>query len=368
MMKTKQALGAVVFLCVASVVGLLWWRRHEEHRAQGPPVTAEELIRLQHLVESDRAETERAVRAYSPSMEGNLDDHSVDAAGLLGQLPAVAQVDIPSLAAAPTRRIVHLRDWHFVPKDLYALDLSSVRRNLTNEDIDLLHSRLLLEVEAVQLDQMAVLRCLVRHHGLRRVFAEGLTSKDLANYKDKIAVLKNMEEKDVPRFRQQLDEVRELKRSMAAAGREKSERYEQADAIEKQVAEMLHQHQHRLLEVGAAGRMLIAGEIEDVLPLDDADLMDQARANTKVTCPACGSAARLEGTVERISKPIYDDGEFYVKNVVLANRLECKACGLVLADIDELHTAEIEPHFEYNEFTDLHEYHEPDFGQEYDNM
>jgi hypothetical protein len=89
---------------------------------------------------------------------------------------------------------------------------------------------------------------------------------------------------------------------------------------------------------------------------------------TKAVCPACESWARLHGTVERVSRPIYDDGELFVKNVVLANRMECKACGLVLADIDELHTAEIEPHFEYNEITDLHEYHEPDFGEEYNNM
>ena len=51
-----------------------------------------------------------------------------------------------------------------------------------------------------------------------------------------------------------------------------------------------------------------------------------------------------------------------------ANRLECKACGLILADIDELHAAEIEPHFEFNEMTELHEFQEPDFGPEYNNM
>jgi hypothetical protein len=93
-----------------------------------------------------------------------------------------------------------------------------------------------------------------------------------------------------------------------------------------------------------------------------------SRTQTKVNCPACTSWARLQGTVERVSRPIYDGGELYVKNVVMANRMECKACGLVLADIDELHIAEIEPHFEYNEVTDLHDYHESDFGQEYDNM
>jgi hypothetical protein len=89
---------------------------------------------------------------------------------------------------------------------------------------------------------------------------------------------------------------------------------------------------------------------------------------TKIKCPACKSWARLQGTIERVSKPIYEDGDLFVKNVVLANRLECKACGLVLSDIDELHIAEVEPHFEYHETTDLHEYHEADLGSEYDNM
>ena len=89
---------------------------------------------------------------------------------------------------------------------------------------------------------------------------------------------------------------------------------------------------------------------------------------TRIKCPACESWARIKGAVERISKPIYNEGELFVKNVVLANRLECKACGLVLADIDELHIAEIEPHFEFNEVTELHDYHEADFGPEYDNM
>jgi hypothetical protein len=39
---------------------------------------------------------------------------------------------------------------------------------------------------------------------------------------------------------------------------------------------MIEQHQLRLLELGAAGRLLIAGEIEEVLPLDDDDLLDRA--------------------------------------------------------------------------------------------
>jgi hypothetical protein len=55
---------------------------------------------------------------------------------------------------------------------------------------------------------------------------------------------------------------------------------------------------------------------------------------TRIKCPACESCSRLQGFIERVSKPVYDGDELLVKNVVLANRLVCNACGLVLADID----------------------------------
>jgi hypothetical protein len=44
------------------------------------------------------------------------------------------------------------------------------------------YRRLLQEVELVQLDQERLLRALVRHHGLRRLLAEGLTPEGVANF------------------------------------------------------------------------------------------------------------------------------------------------------------------------------------------
>ena len=52
---------------------------------------------------------------------------------------------------------------------------------------------LLLEVEIVQIEQMAFLRCLIKHHSLRRIYAEGLTPQGLSNYHEKIGVLRDME-------------------------------------------------------------------------------------------------------------------------------------------------------------------------------
>jgi hypothetical protein len=73
-----------------------------------------------------------------------------------------------------------------------------------------------------------------------------------------------MERTQIGVLHQQLAEARELK----------------AKQIEVEVSELLDQHRVRLLELGAPGRLLISDEIEDVLPLDDADLLDSAKPVT----------------------------------------------------------------------------------------
>jgi hypothetical protein len=50
--------------------------------------------------------------------------------------------------------------------------------------------------------------------------------------------------------------------------------------MEKQIEEMMEQHRCELLRVGAACRLLLTGDLEAVLPLDDASLLDAARPVT----------------------------------------------------------------------------------------
>jgi hypothetical protein len=181
-------------------------------------------------------------------------------------------------ADKPTHRIVHLRDWHFVPKDSYAIDMKDATgKELTTEEIDRLHEELLLEVEAVQLEQMALLRCLIKHHGLKRIFSEGLASKDQPDYRKRIAVLGNMERNLIIELRKQLADVREIMNGMEP----KSDRHEKAKKIESEITTgMIDKHKVQLLEIGAPGRLLIAGDIEEVLPLEDADLLEKANPIT----------------------------------------------------------------------------------------
>jgi hypothetical protein len=73
---------------------------------------------------------------------------------------------------------------------------------------------------------------------------------------------------------EQLEDVRQMTATAKGDGLQK------AQAIEKEIAGLLDQHRLDMLELGSPGRLLIAKEIEEVLPLDDADLLDQAKPVT----------------------------------------------------------------------------------------
>jgi hypothetical protein len=81
------------------------------------------------------------------------------------------------------------------------------------------------------------------------------------------------------------------------------DREAKAKAVEAELVGMLDQHKHRLLEMGASGRLLITGELEEVLPLDNADLLEQAKPITpegKVQMDPVKLTARREGQVRAV--------------------------------------------------------------------
>jgi hypothetical protein len=262
---------------LAGFVALAWLYSNRPSGSPPSTKTEDRIPKLAKLVADLEEESSQAVNNYQPKTQARIDNLGISVDDLLRQLPGVAQVEVGVREEKPTCRIIHLRDWHFVPKELYALDLKNATgRELSKDEIDRLHRELLLEVEAVQLEQMALLRCLIKHHGLKRICCEGLTANDLPNYKEKIAVLKDMEEKQIRELRRQLADVREIQKRADP----KSVRHDQAKKIEAEITDMIDQHRLRLLELGAPGRLLIAGDIEEVLPLDDADLLDSAKPVT----------------------------------------------------------------------------------------
>jgi hypothetical protein len=239
---------------------------------EGQP-TEGRLSRLQVQVERQREASAKAAADYAPKVRGRLDDLTPPVADLLRQVPGVVEVEALVSPAKPTRRIVHLRDWHFVPEDLFALDLGrSAGKPLSDAEVKGRYRELLLEVELVQLEQAALLKCLARHHGLRRVLFEGLTPGEVKPYREKVAELRETG----PALREQLAEAQRLLKGMAEAGKQQSERYAKALALEEVLA-LLAEHRLDVLRLGAPGQLLAAGGVEAVLPLDDSGLLDAAK-------------------------------------------------------------------------------------------
>jgi hypothetical protein len=274
----RRGTAVLVLAILAGSVGLAVLLYGNRQNDSPPPIKTEDRIpRLKELVANQEKESTQAVAAYRPKTPARIDDLDISVLDLLRHLPGVAEVEVGVKAEKPACRIVHLRDWHFVPKDLFAIDMKNAHgRELSTEEIDRLYQEHQLEVEAVQLEEMALLRCLIKHHGLKRLYFEGLTAIDFPNYMEKIAVLKDMEYSQISDLRKELVKVRETIKAMDP----NSGRHAEAKKIEAEISDMIEQHDLRLLEIGAPGRLLIAGEIDEVLPLDDAELLDRAKPVT----------------------------------------------------------------------------------------
>jgi hypothetical protein len=73
---------------------------------------------LLDLVAGQESESARAVAGYRPTFRHRLDDLGTPAADLLRGLPGVARAEAGVKVERPGRRVLPLRDWHFLPKEL----------------------------------------------------------------------------------------------------------------------------------------------------------------------------------------------------------------------------------------------------------
>jgi hypothetical protein len=192
----------------------------------------------------------------------------------LRQTPGVVRVEELVSSQHPTHRIIHIRDWHYIPRDLFTIDVQDANGGkLTEEEVSRLYQQYLEEVEALQVEQMDFLRHLASRYGIRQVLKEAVTQANHEPYKVQVEGLREMESTEIPKLRKQLAEVEALAKGVG-------DNSEELPGIEANIRHLLGEHQARLLEVGAAGRLLMAGEIDAVLPLDDEELLDKANPIT----------------------------------------------------------------------------------------
>ena len=180
----------------------------------------------------------------------------LDAKTLKG-LPHVHKVEISPASKEPKRQIIHIMNWHLVSFFDFEADLRTAEGLppanreplLQPPELDSVPDKVgekwdafLQDVEAVQVEQMALLRSQVKSHGLNAVFLEGIAQDEM------------------PAFRKLLGQLARWKKP-------------DGDGL----LDMFLTDMHRLdtLEVGAGGRLIMAGELE-VLPAEDAEAMKAA--------------------------------------------------------------------------------------------
>jgi len=199
---------------------------------------------------------------------------SPDAAALR-TLPGFHSVAVHSASNGPTHRIIHLRNWHFVRKADFAADLRSIEgQSLSDDEIDSRYDNFLTDVELVQAEQRQLLKHLIVHHGLRRVYIEGLTKEELPAFQKRIKTLRDFD-KHKPKGGTPIEQL------------------------------MLHEYGLDRLEIGAAGQLYLEGELNDLLPAEDAVAFNRANPvdeDGKVVFDEKWNATREDAIVRELLK------------------------------------------------------------------
>ncbi|MEQ8789894.1 MAG: hypothetical protein RIC55_26605 [Pirellulaceae bacterium] len=192
-------------------------------------------------------------------------------------LPGVDHFDHHSASTnPPTHRVIHICDWHFVSFDDYAADLRSQEASLTAAEIDASYTDFLGQVERVQVEQMDLLRELIKHHGVERVFVEGLTEPDMPVFDARIQAMRKMEA-ELPEIRRRRDAALGEMARLEQAGKRDGKAYELETQLVAAIDGLLEQHRLDVLRIGAAGHLYLAGELSAVEPLDDAHALAAAK-------------------------------------------------------------------------------------------
>ena len=138
-------------LLAAACVVLAWWNpwKTQETPVEDPDPTRAADLRFEVQRRKDMLLEE--VARYKPAKAARIDDLSTEVAGTLRSLPGVEQVEAPLSPAKPTKRLIHLLDWHYTDRALWE---RMAGRKFTADGWD----AALYQIELVQNDQAAALR------------------------------------------------------------------------------------------------------------------------------------------------------------------------------------------------------------------
>jgi hypothetical protein len=117
----------------------------------------------------------------------DLSDLSISVVPTLLRPPEAQSVKSYPAHGNLTHRIIYLKNWHVVPKELFAADIRNLAEEpVSDHEIVRLYDEHLDNVESLQEEQVRLLRHLAQNHGLKRVYYEGLTDENKPLFEMKI--------------------------------------------------------------------------------------------------------------------------------------------------------------------------------------
>ncbi len=219
-------------------------------------------------------------------------------------LPGVAAAETRVSIDQPRHIIVHIKDWHYLALESFAADLrASADNDITETEMQRLYQQHLREVKLVQDEQTKLLRRLIRRHGLRQVYLEGLAEEDLIIFDAKLRVLRRMQD-ELPQWEQELQSAIARRDELAENERENST--ELSEFISKLDA-ILTSHRHEMLRIGAVGRLMIAGELKTVVPLEEFQSYQNANPLTQGGSLQFNRAAMEKREDAQVQRLMQDD-------------------------------------------------------------
>lgn len=216
--------------------------------------------------------------------------------------PPASTVDTAGATAAPLVTIIHVKNWHWLSLESFAADQGKWEPRLTDSEINARYAKFLDDVDALQLEQVQLLRELTRQHHVRGVFYEGVTDTNGGIFIDTIHALRRA---DIDSLRSDLHFANQLVEKVeAGTDAHKLAVFSRDEANAKLVA-----YRNDLLQVGAVGRLLMTEELDGVLALDNDKLLDAAnpvKADGTIEFNPAADIAREDDMARRLlaSTPI----------------------------------------------------------------
>jgi hypothetical protein len=183
----------------------------------------------------------------------------------------------------PPTKIIHVKNWHWVPKRDFAIGLQQSNPYLTGEELERRYATFLDDVEELQREQVILIRELAMQHVLRSAFYEGVTPDNMPSFE--------LAERRATRLHKLEGQLKDLGDDP------------EVNRVRRELMQLIQELRHEVLQLGAIGTLIREGSLESVIPLESTATIEAANpitADGHMRANPAAMKAREDEMVRRI--------------------------------------------------------------------